>query len=43
VDAIIGDGRIAIIDFMNLGSGNEFVSKIIEKAYWYPLDEIELV
>lgn len=32
-----------IIDFMNLGSGDEFVSKIIEKAFWYPLDEIEII
>ena len=31
-----------IIDFMNLGSGEEFEAKIIEKAFWYLLDEIEI-
>ena len=31
-----------IIDFMNLGFDNEISPKIIEKAFWYPLDEIIL-
>jgi hypothetical protein len=31
-----------IIDFMNLGFDNEIIPKIIEKAFWYPLDEIIL-
>jgi len=31
-----------INDFMNLNFEKEFESKIIEKAYWYPLDKIEL-
>lgn len=28
-----------IIDFMNLGFDQEIVPKIIEKAFWYPLEE----
>ncbi len=32
-----------IIDFMNLGWEKEIVPKIIEKAFWYPLDEIKLI
>ena len=31
-----------IIDFMNLGWEKEFVPKIIEKAFWYLLDEIKI-
>jgi hypothetical protein len=31
-----------IIDFMNLGWEKEIIPKIIEKAFWYPLDEIKL-
>jgi hypothetical protein len=31
-----------IIDFMNLGFDNEIIPKIIEKAFWYPLDKIIL-
>ena len=31
-----------IIDFMKLGFDNEIIPKIIEKAFWYPLDEIIL-
>lgn len=31
-----------IIDFMNLGFEKDLISKIIEKTYWYPLDEIEI-
>jgi hypothetical protein len=29
-----------IIDFMNLGFDKEIILKIIEKTYWYPLEEI---
>lgn len=29
-----------IIDFMNLGSEKEILPKIIEKTYWFPLEEI---
>lgn len=29
-----------IIDFMNLGYDEEFTQKIVEKSYWYPLEEI---
>ena len=32
-----------IIDFMNLGSDKEIKSKIIEKAVWYPLEEISVI
>ncbi len=32
-----------IIDFMNLGWEKEFVPRIIEKAFWYPLEEIKLI
>jgi len=31
-----------IIDFMNLGFDKEIIPKIIEKTYWYPLEEITL-
>jgi hypothetical protein len=31
-----------IIDFMNPGFDNEIIPKIIEKAFWYPPDEIIL-
>jgi hypothetical protein len=31
-----------IIDFMNLGFDNEIIPKIIEKAFWFPPDEIIL-
>jgi hypothetical protein len=32
-----------IIDFMNLGSDKEIKSKIIEKAVWYPIEEISVI
>jgi hypothetical protein len=32
-----------IIDFMNLGSDKEIVPAIVKKAYWYPLNRIEVV
>jgi len=32
-----------IIDFMNLGSDKEIKSKIIEKTFWYPLEEISVI
>jgi hypothetical protein len=32
-----------INDFMNLGWEKDIVPKIIEKAFWYPLDEIKLI
>lgn len=31
-----------IIDFMNLGYDKELVPKIVEKTFWYPLEEIKL-
>ncbi len=31
-----------IIDFMNLGYDKEIVEKLIQKIYWYPLEEIIL-
>ena len=31
-----------IIDFMNLGFDKEIIPKIIEKTYWYPLEEITI-
>ena len=31
-----------IIDFMNLGHDKELVPAIIEKAYWFPLEEITM-
>jgi len=27
---------------MNLGSDNKIVPAIVEKAYWYPLERIEI-
>lgn len=32
-----------IIDFMNLGSDKEIVPSIVKKAYWFPLNRIEIV
>jgi len=32
-----------IIDFMNLGSDKDMKPKIIEKAVWYPLEEISVI
>jgi hypothetical protein len=31
-----------IIDFMNLGFDKEYVPKIVEKTFWYPLEEIKI-
>ena len=31
-----------IIDFMNLGYDREIIPQIVEKSYWYPLEEIVL-
>lgn len=32
-----------IIGFMNLGFEKEYVPKIVEKTFWYPLEEIKLI
>lgn len=31
-----------IIDFMNLGIDKELIPKLVEKTFWYPLEEINL-